>query len=86
MPEGIDMVLDLVVADLAALAAGVCDIFVVVVFDELLLIVLVVGAVWAWAEMPPASSRAVIRLKKRFMKERKKVKNPAASGIKYAEI
>ena len=63
MPAGLVMVLDLVVV----VVVGACDIFVVVIFDELLLIVPVAGAVWAWAERPPATSRAVRKPKKRFM-------------------
>ncbi|GAA4508936.1 hypothetical protein GCM10023172_41860 [Hymenobacter ginsengisoli] len=47
--------------------AGTCDILVVVIFDELLLIVPVAGAVWAWAARPPVTSKAARNPKKRFM-------------------
>ena len=66
MPAGLVMVDVLVVV-----VAGVCDVVVVDIFDELLLIV-VPGVVWAWAErLPVTTSRARI-CEKRFMGERKK--------------
>ena len=45
--------------------AGACIVLVVVIFDELLLIV--AGAVWAWAARPPVTSKAARNPKKRFM-------------------
>ncbi len=45
--------------------------FVVDIFDELLLIV-VPGVVWAWAERPPATTSTARICEKRFMGERKK--------------
>jgi hypothetical protein len=47
--------------------AGACDTLVVVMFDELLLTVPVAGAVWAWAERPPTTSKVAKNPKKRFM-------------------
>lgn len=89
MPEGVVMVLDLVmvawffdivedllmpaglveaVVRVVVVVAGACDVLVVVIFDELLLIVLAAGVVWAWAERPPATNSAVNKPKKRFMR------------------
>ncbi len=89
MPEGVVMVLDLlmvawffdmvedllmpaglveVLVRVVVVVAGVCDVLVVVIFDELVLIVLVVGVVWAWAERLPATSSAAKKLKRRFMR------------------
>lgn len=62
MPAGlVEVVVRVVVV------AGTCAVLVVVIFDELLLIVPVAGVVWAWAERPPATSRAAMIPKKRFM-------------------
>ena len=70
MPAGLVMVDVLVVV-----VAGVCDVVVVVIFDELLLIV--AGVVWAWAARPPVTSKAARNPKKRFMVwEEKWVKKP----------
>jgi hypothetical protein len=52
MPAGLVMVVVLVVV----LAAGACDVLVVVIFD-VLLIVVAVGVVWAWAATVPATKR-----------------------------
>lgn len=84
MPEGVVMVLDLLmvawlfdmVADLLmpaglvdvvvrVVVVGACVVLIVVIFDELLLIV--AGAVWAWAARPPVTSKAARNPKKRFM-------------------
>jgi hypothetical protein len=87
MPEGVVMVLDLlivawffdIVEDLlrpaglvevvvrVVVVAGTCEVLVVVIFDELLLIVLAAGAVWAWAARPPVTNNAARNPKKRFM-------------------
>jgi len=94
MPEGVVMVLDLLMLawlfDVVAIlltpigwvevlvlvvvvaAAGACMVLVVVIFDELL-VVLAAGAVWAWAERPPITSRAARKLKKRFIIKKEKV-------------
>jgi len=94
MPEGVVMVLDLLMVawlfDVVAIlltpigwvevlvfvvvvvAAGACIVLVVVIFDELL-VVPMAGAVWAWAERPPATSRVARKPKKRFMVKKEKV-------------
>jgi len=96
MPEGVVMVLDLLmVAELfdivvfllmpaglveavvrvVVVVAGVCDVLIVVIFDELL--PMVAGVVWAWAARPPVTNRAARNPKKRFIKRKEKgVKKP----------
>ena len=60
--------------------AGVCDIFVVVIFDELLVFIAPVlvagagvaaGAVWAWAADPPSRPRESKKPRRRFIKKEK---------------
>ena len=67
---GVAIVLDLVVVVADLVAAGTWVVLVAVIFDELLLIVVVAGVVWAWAERPPATAKAAKRVKRRFMKIR----------------
>ena len=88
MPEGVVMVLDLLIVawffDIVAVllmpaglvddvervvvvVAGVCDVRVVVIFDELALIEPVAGVVWAWVERLPTTSRAERKPKRRFI-------------------
>jgi hypothetical protein len=63
MPEGVVMVVVLVVV----WAAGACDTLVVVVFDELLLIDVAAGVVWALATKLLATTRAAKKPERRFM-------------------
>jgi hypothetical protein len=62
MPAGLVMVVVLVVV----LAAGACDVLVVVIFDVLLILV-AVGVVWAWAATVPATKRVAKKPERRFM-------------------
>ena len=91
MPEGVVMVLDLLVlvwllavvddfvmpaglvmvVVLVVVRAGACDTLVVIVFDELLLIVVAAGVVWAWAAKLLATTRAAKKPERRFMCERR---------------
>jgi hypothetical protein len=63
IPAGLVIVVVLVVV------AGVCEVVVVDIFDELLLMV-VPGVVWAWAERPPATTSRARICERRFMGER----------------
>jgi hypothetical protein len=81
MPAGLVEVVVRVVVVL-----GTWAVLVVVIFDELLLIV--VGAVWAWAARPLVTSNAARNPKKRFMvwEEKMGEKASAVPGRKCAEI
>jgi hypothetical protein len=63
MPAGLVMVVVLVVV----WAAGACDTLVVVVFDELLLIDVAAGVVWALAAKLLATTKAAKKPERRFM-------------------
>jgi hypothetical protein len=63
MPAGLVMVVVLVVV----WAAGACDTLVVVVFDELLLIDVAAGVVWALATKLLATTRAAKKPERRFI-------------------
>jgi hypothetical protein len=62
MPAGLVAVVVRVVV-----VAGTWAVWVVVIFDEWLLIVLVAGVVWAWAARLPVTNKAARNPKKRFM-------------------
>ena len=57
----------LVVVDDLVVIAGACDVLIVVILVELLLMVLLAGAFCAWADKPPATSKATRKPKKFFM-------------------